>query len=290
VTALTRRPQLTFLALALTIGVVAPLMAAKHPRVAPAALFDMTVTVTALYYWLVVRPGLRPKASLIFVALLGLLRASFAFPALVRGRSLIAAAIELAVVGALVGVPSLRGAIPVPGIQRVLAAELSVLYYAFAFRARPDVPAGARPFTLHERSGIGDLLMALAPFSLLEIVPVHLLAAHWKVKLAWALTGVGLYGGVWAFALGRSFALRPGFVTGAEIVVRFGLLFSLRIPKDCVATVQREPIAGAVRVARNAAPNLYLGFTRPLEAERMFGFTKRVGAVALCLDDPAALS
>ena len=103
-TAFARRwPQTTFLGLALIVNFAA-VFAARHvpnPRVAVGAVLDMTITVPAIYYWLVVRPGRAPKVTLIFIALLGLLRASFAFPALVPGRAYIAGAIELSVIAAL---------------------------------------------------------------------------------------------------------------------------------------------------------------------------------------------
>ena len=289
----------TFLALAVIVNVVASLIGSRFPQLAPAAVCDMTITVTALYYWFVVRPGLRPRSSLLVVALLGLLRASFAFPGIVPGREFIAAALELLVIGTLVKVFLAAGDDPVNGIQlalagiipfgvagRALAGELSVLYYAFNFRAKPYTPAATQPFTMHKTSGIADLMLVIGPFSLLEIFPVHLLAAHWSRTLAWVLTGLSVYGALWIFALGRSFALRPGFIGESEIVVRFGLVFSLRIPKDCIETMQREPINGALRVPRNGTPNVYFEFTRPLEAERMLGFRKQVTAIGLTVDGP----
>ncbi len=288
-----------FLALALVVNVAATVIASRHPQLAVAAALDMTVTVTALYYWLLVRPGLRPRKSMLFVALLGLLRASFAFPHVVPGRELIAVALELLVMATLVKVFLAAGDDPVSGIQaalagivpfgaagRALGGELSVLYYAFAWRAKSHVPAGARPFTMHKTSGIADLMLVIAPFSLLEIFPVHLLAAHWSRTLSWVLTGLSVYGALWIFALGRSFALRPGFIAESEILVRFGLVFSLRIPKDCIETVQREPIPDAVRVPRNGSPNVYIRFKHPLEAERILGFKKPVSAIALSVDGP----
>jgi hypothetical protein len=289
----------SFLALALVINVAVTMIASRHPQLAVPAVLDMTVTVAALYYWLLVRPGLRPRKSLLFVALLGLLRASFAFPHVVPGREFILGVLELLVIGTLVRVFLSAGDDPVSGIQtslagivpfgaagRALAGELSVLYYAFAWRAKSHVPAGAQPFTMHKTSGIADLMLVIAPFSLLEIFPVHLLAAHWSRNLAWVLTGLSVYGALWIFALGRSFALRPGFVTESEILVRFGTAFSLRIPKECIESVQREPIADAMRVSRNGAPNVYIRFKQPLEAERMLGFKKFVSAIALSVDGP----
>ena len=139
---------------------------------------------------------------------------------------------------------------------------------------------------MHKTSGIADLMLVIAPFSLFEIVPIHLLAAHRSRTLAWVVTGLGVYGAIWIFALGRSFALRPGLITESEILVRFGLVFRLRIPKDCIETVQREPIADALRVSRNSAPNVYIRFKQPLEAERFFGLKRPVSAIALCVDGP----
>lgn len=276
-----RHPQLTFIAAAILINVAASFAGRLNPRTAVAAVLDMTITVTAVYYWLIVRPGLRPKGSLIFVALLGLLRASFAFPHVVPGREWILGAVELL---AIIAVITGSRIIPFQTVERAMKAELSALYYVFAWGARPEVPPNARTFTLHKTSGIADLLMVLAPFSVIEVVLVHLLAARWSVTATWVLTGLGLYSGIWMFALGRSFGLRPGYVTDDEIVVRFGILFSLRIPRDSIYLIQREPIEGATPIRRNVVPNLYLSFKRPLEAERALGFTKQVSAIAIQLD------
>ena len=306
------RPQLIFLAAAIVVNVVASMMAhsvidpARHRVVAFGAAFDMTVTVTGLYYWLVVRPGLRPKASLLFIAFLGLLRASAAFPEVIPGRVWIGAGAEFTVAAALVvGLRSWRhaaapdpverirvilsGMIPFGTAARALAGELSVLYYGFAWRANPHVPADTRAFTLHKRSGAGDLMVLVAIVSLIEAVPVHLVFAHWSVTPAWVITGLSLYGALWAMALGRSFALRPTLVGREEIVVRFGLLFSLRVPVECIRAVRREPVPGAVILPRKTPPALYIEFTRPLEAEKMFGFTKRVVAIGLSADDEPGL-
>ena len=94
----------------------------------------------------------------------------------------------------------------------------------------------------------------------------------------------------WLVALGRSFSLRPTLVTNDEIVVRFGLVFSLRIPFSALRRVTREPIPGALVLPRNSTPNLYLEFEQPLEAERLLGITQRVTALGLCADDEIALT
>lgn len=49
-------------------------------RIAAGASVDLILVVGLLYYWLLVRPGLRPRTGLVFIGVLGLLRASFLFP------------------------------------------------------------------------------------------------------------------------------------------------------------------------------------------------------------------
>ena len=305
-------PQLSFLALAILVNVVATSLAhavtdpSRRRAVEFAAAADMTVTVSALYYWLVVRPGLRPKISLLFVALVGLLRASFAFPQASPGKAFIGGGVELALIAALVvGFRRARqsraddpvdriqeilsGLIPIPAVVRALAGELSVLYYASAWRAKPHVPAGSRAFTLHNRSGFGDLILFVGLASLLEVVPVHLVVARWSGTVAWVLTALSLYGALWAFALGRSFALRPTLVTADALLVRFGLLFSLRIPFTSVRGISPEPVPGAQILPRNTEPAFYLEFTEPLEARMLPGLTKRIASIGLSADDSNAL-
>lgn len=244
---------------------------ARHRMVAIGAAFDMTVTVTGLYYWLVVRPGFRPWTSLFWIAFPGVLRASFAVPDVVPGKFWIGASAEFALMAALVfGVRRWRtdgsadpverlgallaSAIPFATAARVLAGELSILYYAFAWRAKPDMPPGARAFSLYKRSGAADLIMLIGIGSLLEAAPVHLVIAHWNPKAAWIMTALSLYGALWACALGRSFALRPMLLSEREILVRFGLLFSLRIPVECIRAIRREALPGTLVIPRKTSP------------------------------------
>lgn len=303
-----QRPQLLWLSLALFVNLAATVAANAFPlpKVRLAAIFDMTLTVTGLYYWLVVRPGHRGKLSLAFIFLLGLLRASFALPGVIPGRELIIAAFEVALAAAVFmawrksrtiletdPVTRLRyilaGILPSETATRVLAAEFAVLYYAFTWRAKPHVPENATPFTLHRRSGFGDVLLFVGLASLLEIVPVHLVLAHWSQVAAWTLTGLSLYGAVWAVAISRSLALRPAFVTAETLTLRFGLLFNLEIPRNAILSVSTEPFERATLIPRRAEANLYLQLTHSLRAERILGLGKMVKSLGICADEPEAL-
>lgn len=304
-----RRPQTTFLALAALVNVAAaaitrmPADPVRYRHIAFAATLDLTITVTAIYYWLVVRPGIRGRMSMVLIALIGLLRASFAFPALIRGREFILAAVECAILAAtILALRNARGADPVERIQkavtglvppgavsRALAGELSALYYAFAWKARVDAPSDARVFTLDRNSGVRDLFLLIGCASLIELPAVHLVASHWSRLAAWILTGLGIYSAIWILAISRSFRLRPAYVTGEQVVIRMGLLFSLIVPKKCIRAVSSRPEA----IGRNdvfvfpkfAGPNVFIEFTDPVVAERLFGFRRKVNALGLCADE-----
>ncbi len=302
-----QRPQLLWLSLAVFVNLAATLAAHAFPspKVRLAAIFDMTLTVTGLYYWFVVRPGHRGRLRLAFVFLLGLLRASFAFPGVIPGRELIAAAFEVALAAAVFTawrksrailetdpVARLRqilaGILPSDTAARALAAEFAVFHYAFAWRAKPHGPENATPFTPHQRSGFGDILFFVGLASLLEIVPVHLVMARWSHAAAWTLTGLSLYGALWLVAISRSLALRPAFVTAETLTLRFGLLFHLEIPRDASLALSAEPVEGATRLPRRAEANLYLRFNRLLRAERILGRGEMAQSRGVCADEPEA--
>jgi hypothetical protein len=223
-------PYFSFLAITVFISAVISALAhsitdpSRRPLVGAASALDLTFTITALYYWLLVRPGLRSRTTMVFVALLGLWRAAFLFPDVIPGKVWIGGGLELAIFAA-VGTAILKsrgtlresdpveclrsafaGFIPVPAAARILAGEFAVLYYGFCtWRAQPHVPPGALAFTMHKRTFVNDLFTAMAFLSLLEIVPVHLLVNHWSPLAAWIATLISLYGAIWMVALGRAF-------------------------------------------------------------------------------------
>jgi hypothetical protein len=306
-------PYFSFLAPAVCISVIASILAnsvadpARRALVGAAVSFDLTITVTALYYWLLVRPGLRSKTTMYFIGLAGLWRASFLFPDVIPGRIWIGGGVELVILAAVgtalwtsrnavrEGDPVERlrsafvGLIPVPAAARMLAGEFAVLYYGFCtWRSQPHIPAESRAFTMHKRTFIGDLFMALAFVSLIEIVPVHLLMHRWSSTAAWILTGLSIYGAIWMMALGRAFALRPSFVDADGITLRYGLLFNLRIPIERILKIlpAGETMADAMIVPRGTSPSLYIEFTEPLDAEIILGLKKRITAIGISVDDP----
>lgn len=288
------RAQGLFLASAAAVNFASLAAAAAHPQVRPFAVLDMSLTVAGLYYWLVVRPGHRSWLSLGLVAYLGLLRASFAFPEVVPGREWILGGLECAFIAAAGWAwrRSQATSDPVARLRaifgRVLATEFAVFYYAFAWRAKPQIPANASAFTLHRKSGFGDLLFFVGLASLLEIVPVHLVVGHWSRTAAWTLTGLSVYGAIWAVAVARSLELRPTLVAEHDITVRLGLLFELVIPRAAITTISSTPIEGARVLPKRGTPTVWITFDRELQATQVLGRTTPVRAIGLAVDEGEA--
>ncbi len=309
-------PYFLFVAIAVSVSICSSVIAHSSHRypVAAAASLDLALTVPAAWYWLLVRPGLRSRFTLVFVTFAGLLRAAFLFPDVVPGKLWIGGALELAVVTVVIAalrssgcrsgelenadpVERLRGIFrkftPSTVAAKVMASEFSVFYYAFGWRLKPHVPPGTRAFPLHERSGAHVLMGCMAALSLLEIVPVHLLVVYkWSVTAAWVATAVSLLGAVWMTGMGRAFRLRPTLIDRDSVLVRFGLLFRLRISLEAIRSIDAagELPAGSRVIPRGTAPAVCIQFVEPLEAELLLGFTRKIGAIGLSADDAGSFA
>jgi hypothetical protein len=310
--ALRLKPQPLFFLLAVSIYLVDSLacrMAADSSHrmlVAAGASFDLVLVIGLLYYWLLVRPGLRPRAGLVFVGVLGLLRASFLFPEGVMAKAALAGCAELGLI-AYVSVQVVRSrkfgtassdplialqkavvaVIPFPAAANAVAMEMSIAYYALrGWRAKPHVPECWRSFFLQEQSEKAFLLAAVGLASVFEIVPVHLLVHRWSSMAAWILSAVSVYGMIWLLGLSRSLVLRPTIVGPDSLIIRYGLIAQLEVPREAITGVERvtRSASGVLSLPRGATPNVEISFARPLRLQRVFG-SRMVSRLALCVEN-----
>ncbi len=290
---------------AVTIHLIAFWMVrlAPRPAVEFGAALDVAVTVPAVYYLLIVRGGAMPLASVAPVCLLGILRATYLAQGIGWARPVVGAGVEIALAVLIVGRVrrGLRGergdflecmeaaaleTVPSRRLAAVLASELSVFYYCFAaWRRTPHVPAGARAFSLHRESGVAALFGTLAGVSLMEAVLVHLLVMRWSTAGAWVLTALSGYGTVWLIAQARAFVLRPVLVEVEELVVRCGMMWTVRVPLRAIAAVEQGGAKCDLRVPPASQPNVTLRLSEEVAARGMYGVKRRVRSIALAVDD-----
>ena len=261
--------------------------------VATAASVDVVVVVSAIYYWMLVRPGIRRVGSVAFVAMLGVLHATYFYPDRLAVRAVIAGPCEAGLIGFVIVQIRRRGDnadADTPLVLRLLTSEVMILYYAlFSWRANPRVPPNARAFTIHERVGQAQLLGTLPLVCVLEIVPVHVVVNRWSPIAAWIVSGLSLYGAIWLLGLARAFRLRPVLISDEYLDLRYGLLFRLRVDREMIAQVRRAE-AGDLpyAVPRKSEPRVCIELSQPMSAEGLFGMRRTVTRVAVTPDDETA--
>jgi len=105
-------------------------------------------------------------------------------------------------------------------------------------------------------------------------------------KLAWILTALSIYGAVWMIAVARSFSALPIVVDAQAVTLRKGMLASMYVPRDAIASVTRVK-AGTecARFGVLADPTVWILFDRPLHVQLPLGFSRQVRGASVAPDD-----
>lgn len=318
----------TFAALVLTAYAASHALAqqlAVLPRadiLAIALTLDLVVVVPAAFHFLVARPRRWPPLSVAPIVLLSVLAAGRILPPVhqqaLRGVEVLLVPLELALVawiawratraaGAVGRAVGSRDADPLEAIhdaaletlrQRrvaaVIATEVGMFRYLFAGRgARPHVPAGARGFTHHERSGHGGLVLAAVLLIGFEGIAVHALVALWSPLLAWVLTVGSAWTAIWLVADWRATVGRPVLVTADQVTFRAGLRWTLEVPRSAITGIDpRRPAAGieSLSLAFLSAPTHWILLSEPCVARGPYGLTRTTRAIGVAFDDAEAFA
>lgn len=301
-----------------------------HQLAAWAVLVDCGVIAPVVYWWLLIRPGHVPRWTVFSASLLGVSVAQHLLPdaqasALPAAR-FAPALLELAVI--LLVIMRVRRAIasarqstsseestdvvqhisraaravlPVRRVANLIAYEMALVYYAFlSWRAPVSVPAHARSFTSHRRSGVIGLLAAVAAVLCIETFVGHLLLQRWSVQVAWIATALSAYGVLWTVGLVQSIRLRPTLLLPNTLSVRFGLLWNVDVPRHLIAGVARSAGALEGRTSTDASDvffaaiggdaNVFVALHAPVMATGAYGRTRTVQVIGILVDEPEALS
>jgi hypothetical protein len=287
-------------------------------------LFDLAVGAPLLYWFLVVRGAKVSGVTVIPVISLGLVSAGALLPEGHRefaryGRLALAPAelafgwwavqrARLAMKRAQSGDgqggnadffdhlrSALRSALRVPLMADAVAFELALLYYAlFSWRAKPHIPAGARAFTAHKKSGVTALLMVAAFMTVVETSIVHLVVQRWSTTAAWIVTALSIYGVLWIIGFMQAIRLRPILLTPTSLLVRLGMLSSVEVPYESIASItpakypfpdRRAP--GYLRAMLAGDLQFLIELRVPRRATGAYGRTREISLIGLCVDEPS---
>lgn len=315
-----RRAHLPLLAFALlATGIYAAEVAVLRMRplwgrpefVALGVMLDLIVMVPLVYWFLAIRRGGWPRATLIPVVLLGILGSALMLP---RHHELLGKFVETLAIPyeiglvAWIGVRTRRAVrrgggdgdtlerlrsvaaevLPVRRAAEAIAFEMAVLYYAlFSWRRRS--PESPEAFSYHRKSGYGAIIFAILVLMAAEGIPTHILVVRWSPVAAWILSFLTAYGVVWFLADWRAARLRPILLGPDELRLRVGLRWTVTIPRERIAAVHKKRPAGSepyVRASLPATTPLWIELTEPVTAKGPYGIEKRARWISLNVDDP----
>lgn len=264
---------------------------ARQPDVlAWAVTFDLTITIPFLYSLLIIGSG---AARAITIVPVFAVCATFAAIVLPRGyqQTLHEMRFVVAPLEVLTIVLLVRNAPHTP-VARFAASEITILRYAiFGWRGATDVPRDARSFTVHERSGWTSVMAVLAFLIVAESVGLHLLLQLWRPRVAWFVTALDAYGLLWLFGDFNALRLRPSYIANDVLHLRYGLRWSVAVPRAAIATLRRAAgeadwkRKGVLKVAMLAEPRYVLELREPLVAQGLAGIRKTIDRIAILPDD-----
>ena len=291
-----------------------------HPDVmAWAVTFDLTITIPLLYYLVVIRTH---AARPITIAPVFAACATLAAIVIPRGYQqtlhdlrFIVAPLEVITIVLLVRRvnamrsrsastdvysridAAARGAFGDNTAAAFVASEVAILWYAFlGWHRTPDVPAGTRPFTVHERSGWGTIAAAIILLIVAESIGLHLLVQLWSRRAAFLLTSLDLYGLLWFLGDYNALRLRPSLIEGNVLRIRYGLRWRVDVKRDQVDSMRAARDESdwkrrdVLKVAMIDDPRWIIALREPIVAHGLGGFRKTVTAIAISPDDDGALT
>ncbi|MGC5015018.1 hypothetical protein ACLQ2R_30005 [Streptosporangium sp. DT93] len=191
---------------------------------------------------------------------------------------------------------------PAPSrVRRIVGFELrsAVSLALWVARRRDGVPPGAVavPYSGGQSSTLLLLVFAMAVET--AVVDVVLLANDVPAGPRLAVLLLDLSGIVYALAFAASCVTRPHVVTPAELRLRYGVHFDLRVPRALISSVRLSPdynASGMVTVKDGrlslgvgSRTNVVVELSEPVAVVRPLGGHAEATVIHLFADTPAAL-
>lgn len=292
---------------------------------ATAITLDLTLFLPLMFYVLVVRQRGWHATSTIPVIILSTIAAGFVLPANRQHAldviHLLLVPLELIVLSVVAWkghqtyrhLKRIRAAGPVdayaalqvavksftnqPLVQKLLAFELSVIYYGvFAWRRQPLAPSTNDEchFSVHQKCGYLTVLIAIQIAMCVELIGVHYLVhTYWNTIAAWIVSALSLYGILWLWADWNAIRLRPTILNSDRLLLRVGFRWQVEIDHEQIVSVVRLTGMDALKkdksqldVSLLGGPNVEVRVSDPVEVQGPYGITRQAECIRLYVDAP----
>jgi hypothetical protein len=182
-------------------------------------------------------------------------------------------------------------------VSAFVATEVAIIWYAFfGWNRKPEISEGSHAFTVHERSGWGSVVACFIVLIFAESIGLHLLLRIWIHGAAWIVTSLDAYGVVWLLGDYNALRLRPSAITNAMLRIRYGLRWSVDVPRDQIVAIRAAKgeadwkRRGVLKVAMIDDPRYIIELREPVVAVGLVGMKKRIDAIAISPDDDSVIA
>lgn len=178
-------------------------------------------------------------------------------------------------------------------VGRLLATEISVIYYLFSFKKDKEV--NDTTFTYFEKSGIKTVIYAVLFLVVAETVVVHLLVSKYNPTIALVLTLLGLYVGLQIVAIVRSLSKRLitiDFETDT-LHLKYGFACQTSIPFNCIEKIEDTKKSFSSDKGNTQLSifdlldthNLTVFLNKPLILYKIYGMQKEYTSISFFIDE-----
>lgn len=285
--------------------------------VGAAATFDLAITTSAVFYFLLARKGYSSRLTTFTIALCGFRATQILLPDAYQFHLLpswwISVPLEFAIGAAIIRrfrriqtdtdpLARIRNAasavIPYRRLAEIAAAEIAVFYYAiFSWRSKPESVRNAQVFSCAEASGYSLLGTLLVLLILCEGVPLHFILSHYNPVAAWIFTGADIYGLLWAVAMIRAARLRTILVDDCWVKIRIGMIWEAAIPRQDIVSCRRITSPASFLKADHYLkavvlnePQYVLELSRPAVAVGFYGQRRVFTKIGIAVDQKEAFA
>ncbi len=299
-TSLLRRPAAHFALAALfvmaaCIVVLRSRAFAANPDVAAwGVTFDLTITIPLLYWFFVVRRKLAGPLTLATLFVVCTMVAAALIPRpqqfFLHDLKYLVAALEVVLITTAVR----RIGKGEGRMASMLLSEAAIMQYALTGWWREPERVDGRAITFHERSGWGSIVACALVLIASEGIAAHLFLATWNPTVAWAWTGLDLWGALWFLGDYHALRLRRSWLDHNALHLRVGMRWSATIEFANIESI--EPIRewtkrrDVLKVAFLDEPRWLITLREPIVVHGIAGIRKTIRALALLPDDDRFVS